>query len=218
LQANEKKDLALKKIAEFHEFQDNEIEKLQKYVSLILQENNNYNLIGRSTIDDIWDRHIVDSAQILQFIDDKSKKIADFGSGAGFPGIVLSILGAENMNLVEKSFRKSEFLHQAKIISDNKIYIHNSKLEEMINVKFNCIVSRALAPLDRLLNYALNFLEKDGYCVFLKGRKLSEELEEARKKYNFEFELFNSLTSRDSNIVKIKNISKTKVDSLNLTR
>ena len=203
----EKKDLALNKIKEFHNLEDSQIEKLENFVSLILQENQNFNFIGKSTIDDIWDRHILDSAQILQFIDDKNIKFADFGSGGGFPGIPLSILGLKNISLIEKSFRKSEFLHKAKIISDNQIYIHQSKLEEMPSVKFDCIISRALAPLDKLLNYAKTFLEPGGYCLFLKGKNLNNEISKAKKTFKFEYDLYPSITSDQSNIIKITNIS-----------
>ena len=174
---------------------------------MLLKENNNFNLIGKSTINDIWHRHILDSAQILKYIDNKNVKFADFGSGAGLPGIVISILGIKEMHLVEKSFRKCEFLNKAKITSNNHIFIHQAKLEEVEKIKFDVITSRALASLKNLLQYCNKFLNKDGYALFLKGKKLPEELLEAQKFYNFDYETFDSLTSSESKIIKIRNIN-----------
>jgi len=185
---------------------DFQIKNLEEFVVLLLKCNNEYNLIGKSTIQDMWNRHILDCAQLMQFIDNKNKKFADFGSGAGFPGVVLSIIGLKEIHLIEKSFRKSQFLQQAKIISPNRIFIHQSKLEEMKNLKFDCITSRALAPLDKLLKYSSEFLNEDGYCLFLKGKNLSAEIDIAKKDFEFNYTLHKSLTASDSNIIKINNI------------
>ncbi len=143
---------------------------------------------------------------MLQYIDNKNGKFADFGTGAGFPGMVLSILGIKEMHLVEKAFRKTEFLRRTKLFSQNRVFVHQSKLEELTNVEFDCIVSRALAPLDKLLGYSKKFLKKDGYCLFLKGKNLEQEIELAKKTFQFEYELHRSLTSQDSNIIKISKI------------
>lgn len=209
MQFAEKKDLALEKIRKFHPISEIETKNLQKFVDLILSENQNFNFIGKSTIQDIWHRHILDSAQILQFTpseNNKNKKFADFGSGAGFPGVVLSILGIKDMALIEKSFRKSQFLHKTKEISPNNIYVHGSKLEEMPNIKFDCITSRALAPLDKLLNYSKKFLNEDGYCLFLKGKNLPNEIKKAEENFKFTYEIHPSLTSPEGSIIKITEI------------
>tara|TARA_A100001015_G_scaffold244573_1_gene280126 strand:- start:12 stop:563 length:552 start_codon:yes stop_codon:yes gene_type:complete len=171
----EKKDAAISEIDSFCNVDYEAALCLEDYVIMLLQENNKFNLIGKSTIADIWNRHILDSAQILRFIDDYDKKIADFGSGAGLPGIVISILGAKEVHLIEKSVRKCEFLNKAKIISKNNIFVHQAKLEEVGNIKFDIITSRALASLKDLLMYSDKFLSKDGYCLFLKGKKLPDE-------------------------------------------
>jgi 16S rRNA (guanine527-N7)-methyltransferase len=162
--------------------------------------------VGKSTIENIWDRHILDSAQLLRFIENKNVKFADLGSGAGFPGLVLSILGLREVHLIEKSFRKSEFLRRAKLFSQNRVFIHQAKLEELSNLEFDCIVSRALAPLSSLLEYSKKFLKKDGYCLFLKGKNLPAEIELAKQTFQFDYELHPSLTSLESNIIKISNI------------
>ena len=180
---------------------------LEDYVSKLLQENENFNFIGKSTIDQTWHRHILDCAQLIQFIKNPQKKFADLGSGAGLPGMVLSILGLKEIHLVEKSFRKADFLRKIKNISPNRVFVHQAKLEELENINFDCIMSRALAPLDKLLEYCKKFLKDDGYCLFLKGKNLPLEISQAKQKFSFEFELFPSLTSQESNIIRINKIS-----------
>jgi len=180
---------------------------LEDYVSKLLQENENFNFIGKSTIDQTWHRHILDCAQLIQFIKNPQKKFADLGSGAGLPGMVLSILGLKEIHLIEKSFRKADFLRRIKNISPNRVFIHQAKLEELENINFDCIMSRALAPLDKLLEYCKKFLKDDGYCLFLKGKNLPLEISQAKQKFSFEFELFPSLTSKESNIIRINKIS-----------
>lgn len=208
MKLEQKKAAALNEIRKFSPLDDSQIKNLEDFVELLLNENDNFNFIGKSTIENIWDRHILDSAQLLRFIENKNIKFADFGTGAGFPGIVLSILGLREIHLVEKSFRKSEFLRRAKLFSPNRIFVHQSKLEELSKLEFDCVVSRALAPLDQLLDYSKKFLKADGYCLFLKGKNLVKEIELAKKTFQFEYELHASLTSLESNIIKVSKISK----------
>ncbi len=208
MQLEQKKSAALDEIRKFSPLDDSQIKNLEDFVELLLNENDNFNFIGKSTIENIWDRHILDSAQLLRFIENKNIKFADFGTGAGFPGIVLSILGLREIHLVEKSFRKSEFLRRAKLFSPNRLFVHQSKLEELSKLEFDCVVSRALAPLDQLLDYSKKFLKADGYCLFLKGKNLVKEIELAKKTFQFEYELHASLTSLESNIIKVSKISK----------
>ena len=201
-----KKAAALKEIKKFCELDNSQIKNLEDFVLLLLQENQNFNFIGNSTIEDIWNRHILDCAQLLRFIENKNAKFADLGSGAGFPGIILSILGLREIHLIEKAFRKCEFLRRAKLFSQKRIFIHQTKLEELAAIEFDCITSRALAPLDQLLTYSKKFLKKDGYCLFLKGKNLEKEIELAKKTFQFEYQLHPSITSSESNIIKISKI------------
>lgn len=185
-----------------------EKEKLQNYVNFLLEYNEKINLIGKSTIEDIWNRHIVDSFQIMKLIENKNIKLADLGSGAGLPGIVLSICGVKEVHLFEKSPRKCEFLEKAKKFSDNKIIIHNVDISVIKDKTYDVIVSRALGNLNLLLNLSLN-LKKDGTkCIFLKGKKVFEELEEAKKVWDIEYKLVESITSSEGKIVKIDSFCK----------
>ncbi len=203
-----KKAAALEQIRKFQSINEAQEKALEDLVLLLLQENEKFNFIGKSTVDNVWERHILDSAQLLKFIDNKNAKFADFGTGAGFPGIVLSILALREIHLVEKAFRKCEFLRRVKLFSKNRVFVHQSKLEELNNLEFDCVVSRALAPLDKLLGYMEKFLKKDGYCLFLKGKNLPQEIDLAKQSFSFEYELHPSMTSVDSNIIKISKITK----------
>src|SRR3989338_306103 len=203
-----KKNVSFRKIKEFCELNQIKINNIEEFVILLLQENHNFNFIGKSTISDIWDRHILDSAQILQYIPDFSVKIADLGSGAGFPGIIISILGAKEVHLIEKSVRKCEFLRKAKLLSSNRLFVHQARIEELEDQKFDVLTSRALASLDKLLDYNLKFVKNGGYGLFLKGRNLDIELQEAKKSFDFKFELYPSLTSEESRIIKVWEVSK----------
>lgn len=203
----QKQQATIAQIKKFHNLTLPQIKALEDFIILLLQETTQFNLIGKSTIDDAWNRHIFDSAQLLQYIADKNVKVADFGSGAGFPGFVLSVLGIKEMHLVEKSFRKCEFLRKAKLLSPERIFIHQAKLEELDERKFDVITSRALASLDKLLAYSKKFLKNDGYALFLKGKNLEQELEIAKTQFSFSYELFPSLTSSESKIIKLSNIN-----------
>lgn len=184
-----------------------QFEALKKYVDFLIDYNNKINLIGKSTIEDIWNRHIIDSLQISKLIDD-NLTVADLGSGAGLPGIPLSIVKVKNITLFEKSPRKCEFLNQAKNFSSNKIIVKNENLYDVKNESFDIIVSRALANLNLLLQFSDNLKKNDTKLIFLKGKKIFEELDIAKKYWNIEYQLFNSITSDEGKIVYITKFSK----------
>lgn len=183
-------------------------ESLNFYINFLLDYNNKINLIGRSTVEDIWNRHIMDSLQILKLIDNLNIKVADLGSGAGLPGIPLSISGIKEVHLFEKSPRKCEFLEQAKRFSDNKIIVRNENLNDTIDESFDLIVSRALANLSLLLKFSESLVHKGGKLIFLKGKKIHEEIAEAEKEWNFRYKLHNSITSDEGKIIEINEFSK----------
>jgi 16S rRNA (guanine527-N7)-methyltransferase len=200
------KNSIFEKIQEFHNLTENQKQNIEDFLAMLLEENERFNFIGKSTIGNIWERHILDSAQLLPLITDKNKKFADFGTGAGFPGMILSILGLKEIHLVEKSFRKADFLRRAKSLSQNRVFVHQANLEDLKDIKFDCITSRALAPLPKLLRYSKSFLTDSGYCLFLKGKNLKNEIEASERDFKFDYELHPSLTSNESNIIKIFNL------------
>lgn len=194
-----KKEAIFGEIEKFWTLNNDIINRLEKFVDLLILHNQKYNLIGKSTIEDVWSRHILDSAQLIKFIPDTNVKIGDFGSGAGLPAIVLSILGVKEIHLIEKSFRKCEFLQIAKEISPNKIVIHQKMVEKMEPIKFDVITSRAFAPVDKLLDFTKKFARENTLGIFPKGKNILKELELIKDKLNYE--LFQSITSPEGKIL-----------------
>lgn len=183
--------------------------KLEEYIKLLLEYNQKFNLIGKNTEIDIKIRHIIDSAQLMEYID-IDDIIYDFGSGAGLPGIILSLLGVREVHLVESDSRKANFLNIASKISENKVIIHNSRIEKMIINQDSVILARALAPLDKLLNYLIKFTKNCNKFILPKGRSFNLEIEQAMRLFEFEYNIMPSKTSQESGIIIINKLKRKK--------
>ena len=155
--------------------------RFEAYAELLTRWSARINLVGRDTIADLWRRHILDSAQLRPFIADTAKSVIDLGSGAGFPGLVLAILGAPGVELEEADSRKCAFLREAARITETDASIRPCRIEAMPRHPVDIVTARACAPLDRLLGLAEPFLAPDSECLFLKGERVEEELTLARK-------------------------------------
>ena len=190
---------------------DERLEKLKTYFNLIKIWQKKFNLISQKSFESIWERHFLDSYQILKLIGNK-KRILDIGSGAGFPAIVCAICSNNNFDLVEINQKKCNFLNEVKdIIGIKNIFIHHSRIENLkIINNFDYISARAVSSLDRLLKYSFKFYKNGMYCIFLKGKTVSKEIEIAKKKFVFDFKSVNSITNKDGKILLIKNINKKK--------
>ena len=188
---------------------------LEKYIDLIIQENKVINLISRANVNReyILKRHIIDSMQIIDFIDFNQKKIIDLGSGSGLPGIILSILSKNNGSKIktamyEKSFHKANFLKQ---VSSN-LNLNTEVLKENIfdhtdNDKA-IITSRAFKPLPVVLELLnTNFKNFKNLIIFM-GKTGNEILSETLKKWKLDYETKKSITSNDSFILNIKSIKR----------
>ena len=190
---------------------DERLEKLKTYLNLIKIWQKKFNLISQKSFESIWERHFLDSYQILKLIGNK-KRILDIGSGAGFPAIVCAICSNNNFDLVEVNQKKYNFLNEVKdIIGIKNIFIHHSRIENLkIINNFDYISARAVTSLDKLLKYSFKFYKSGMYCIFLKGKTVSKEIEIAKKKFDFDFKSVNSITNKDGKILLIKNINKKK--------
>ncbi len=183
------------------------IELIHRYIKLLTEYNQKFNLISKHTVDDILDRHIIDSLQLTKYIDNNATKIADLGSGAGLPGIVLAIaLDNIDFYLVESNGKKASFLKAVvKELGLLNVNVVNDRIETLQDkgMCFNIITARALASLDVLWGMSANILENNGYTLFLKGRKHQEEVDVLlRKKKDLKVELLDALIE-ESKIVKI---------------
>lgn len=182
--------------------------KLERLIKEVIKYNNHINIVGRSTLIDPWKRHILDSLQINNFISDKNKSVLDMGTGAGFPGLVLAICGFSNVSLIDSNIKKINFISLAcKKININVKYYHK-RIEEVFNVKFDIITSRALTNLNKLFFYSQNFLKRDTILIFLKGKKINEEIKQAKKSWKFQYILKQSLSDKAGSVVIIKNLYK----------
>ena len=183
-----------------------QVDKLDFYISSIIKHNKHTNLVGKSTIENIWDRHVLDCLQLTKHINNKKLKILDLGTGAGLPGVLLSIIGYQRILMVDSVKKKTDFVR--KIIKELSLTakIQNKRIEKSPTSQHDIIVSRALAPLVKLLTYARMYSNKNTTSLFLKGRNATSEIDIASKVYFFEFEKIKSLSSDDGCVLKIKNI------------
>ncbi len=187
--------------------------ELDEFKDLIIEKNKEINLISRKTVSDLRKRHIVDCAQVIDLIDINSKICTDIGSGAGLPGVVVSIMlkGKKidmKMNLYEKSYHKSSFLRSV----SKKLKLNNEIFQEDIFEKKNLvsgsILARAFKPLPVILDLVEKNFEKYTNLIVFMGKNGKQLLEEAFKKWEFEYKERKSLTSNDSFLLNIKNIKK----------
>ena len=189
------------------------LDELNKYSLSILKKNKDINLISLSTEKSINTRHILDSAQTIDFIDKNDSVCTDLGSGAGLPGIVLAIImkhrkSSMEFHLYEKSYHKSNFLREVSERFNLNTKIIQKNIFEEKNLKTYSIVSRAFKPLPIILDLANeNFVKFENIILFL-GKNGKEILKDTLKKWNFDYEEKKSLTNKDSLIIKIKNLKK----------
>ena len=183
-------------------FDDRSIQKLKKFAELVLSENKNHNLIAKSTESSIWHRHILDSAQLVKFIDFKLFSLADLGSGAGFPGIVLEIFNKNkdfHVKLYEKSSVKKQFL--SKVIKELNL---NAKVfgdvrHEVLDP--DIIVCRAFKKLEQVIQVSREIAKKPHKLMILKGQNAQEEIKNSFKTKKYPYKLESSMTNKDSKII-----------------
>jgi len=190
------------------------LDELNAYSSSILNKNKEINLISTTTEKSINTRHIVDSAQTIEFIDKNDIKICtDLGSGAGLPGIVLAILMKPKkpefkVIFYEKSHHKSNFLKEISKKFELNTEIKQKDIFEQKNLQTDIIISRAFKPLPVIFEIALNNFKEFKYIILFLGKSGKEILKEASRKWKFEYEEKKSLTSDESLVVKIFNLQR----------
>jgi len=184
--------------------------QLETFQDLLLKWNAKINLISRNTEHDIWQRHIMDSAQIIKLIPENAKTLIDFGSGAGLPGLIIAILKPEiTVHLIESDARKYAFLREIKAkLSLTNVTIHNSRIEKIIDLQADIITARAFADVKTFIEFALPFQNTNCLNILLKGSNVVSEIENAKEFYDFNMEMHPSLTDETGKILTITNIAK----------
>jgi 16S rRNA (guanine527-N7)-methyltransferase len=155
--------------------------RLEAYAGLLTRWSARINLVGRDTLADLWRRHMLDSAQLRPLVPDRTQSLIDLGSGAGFPGLVLAILGVPGVELVEADSRKAAFLREAARITAATVTIRPCRIAAVAPHAVDVVTARALAPLDRLVQLAAPFIGRQTVCLFPKGERAAQELTLARK-------------------------------------
>jgi len=190
------------------------IKSLEKYEKILIEHNKNLNLIGKSTINQIWIRHFLDSAQVIDFIDKNDKTLIDMGSGAGFPGLVLAILAKERKlslktKLIEKSPKKVKFLkHLIREIHLDTEVLDQKILEDQKKISEDVFVARAFKPLKIILELMHNKAQNWKKIFVFLGKTGKIELLQASKSWDIEYKQRVSVTSNDSIIVEINRLKK----------
>lgn len=186
------------------------LDQLHRFSTLVQKWTKKINLIAPGTVQDIWNRHFVDSGQIFQIAPQKWERWIDLGSGGGFPGAVIAIMDTKRrpLTLVESDRRKAQFLNAARRELDLNIDVQPVRIEHLETQKADVVSARALAPLPNLLSMAVPHLTPKGVCLFPKGRRYEEEVEASRKDWNFDLNIIPSTTSDEARILQISGISK----------
>ena len=187
---------------------------LNKYEEILIKANKKLNLIGKSTIKSIWHRHFLDSFQVIDFIDKNQKTLVDIGSGAGFPGLVLSIAAKERniplkIKLIEKSKRKINFLKE--IITKLKLNA-NAIYQDVEDEKFHFVddtfVARAFKPLPKIFELIHNKAKNFKKIIIFLGKNGQDGLLQASKNWDIKYKQRMSVTSKDSFIIEVNKIMK----------
>jgi 16S rRNA (guanine527-N7)-methyltransferase len=175
-------------------------EKLEAYVALIREESERQNLISASTLAQVWDRHILDSAQLLRYEPHPGASWIDVGSGAGLPGIVIACIVTGTVTLVEPRRLRAEFLHKASESLHLRVNVVAAKAER-VEGKFDLITARAVASLAQLLKISSHLSTRKTVWALPKGRGAEAELVEARRTWQGSFRVEPSVTDAMSFIV-----------------
>ncbi|SFR35297.1 16S rRNA (guanine(527)-N(7))-methyltransferase RsmG [Litoreibacter janthinus] len=191
------------------------IDRLQVYEDLLKKWTIRINLVAKSTLGDVWSRHFSDSAQVFEAIPKDARILCDFGSGGGFPGLVIAAMASEKLpelhiSLIESDARKASFLMTAAREMGLRATIHVDRVESVANQKADVVTARALAPLNSLFLMAEQHLKEGGTALFLKGEKHQEELDTASAMWDFKVEKQPSATNDASALLVITNLRRAK--------
>jgi len=190
------------------------INSLIKYEELLIKANKKLNLIGKSTINQIWHRHFLDSMQVIDFIDKNDEMLVDIGSGAGFPGLVVSIVAKDKkiplkVKLIEKSSKKIIFLNEVinKLKLDANVVNQNVQ-ESAFNFFEEVFVSRAFKPLPKILELIHSKAKNFKKMIIFLGKTGNQEILQASKNWDIKYKQRMSITSNDSFIIEVNKIKK----------
>lgn len=187
--------------------------KIEELEALVRRWNPAINLVSKTSLDDLRERHVIDSAQLFSACPPTARQWADLGSGGGFPGLIVAIIARElqpdlEVTLVESDARKATFLRQAGRSLGVRFAVFNERIESLAPLSADVLSARALAALPQLLAYAERHLRQDGLALLPKGARYADELAEARKQWHFEVETRPSQSESGAAILLIRKIER----------
>lgn len=186
------------------------IDRLEAFVEFLREENTRQNLVSAASLEDVWNRHILDSAQLLRLAPGTAQSWVDLGTGAGFPGLIVATLFPGSVTLVEGRRLRADFLHRAAELLEvaGRTRIVCGKAETVEAAPNDVISARAFAPLDKLLAIGTRFSTSGTCWILPKGRNAQSELEAARASWQGDFRLEPSLTDADAQIIVASGVSR----------
>lgn len=189
------------------------LDRFRIYEALLRKWNPAINLVAKSTLEDIWSRHFLDSAQIYDLAPSNARSWADLGSGGGFPGLIVAILAAGEgraltITLVESDQRKAAFLMTAARELGLQLAVRAERIESLPPLNADVLSARALAPLDQLIGHAERHLSPQGVALFPKGASHAAEMKQALEKWQLSYETVQSVTDADAVIYQIMGVSR----------
>jgi len=181
------------------------MDRFEIYLALLSKWQRAINLVGKNTLANAWRRHILDSAQLLPHIE-KDLKIADLGSGAGLPGLVIAIATGANVQLVESDQRKATFMREVARETGTDVDVHVARIEDLPSLDADIVTARALAPLPKLLPWVHRHLKKGGKSVLMKGAGVDQELTESTKQWTMNVVRKSSISDASGTILIVNDL------------
>ena len=182
------------------------LSRLETFADMLVRWQSRVNLVSAASLDDPWRRHFLDSTQLFALIPDKCARLVDLGSGAGFPGLVLAIMGAPGVELIEANGRKCAFLREVARATATEVTVTQGRIENIEARPADVVTARACAPLDKLLGYVHRFLAEGGTALLLKGARVGEELTPAAKSWTMDAARRPSLSDPAGTVLQITNL------------
>ncbi|MDC3092375.1 16S rRNA (guanine(527)-N(7))-methyltransferase RsmG [Paracoccaceae bacterium] len=184
-----------------------------EYKTLLAKWNEKINLVSKNTLVGIWERHFLDSGQIIKNVEASGKRWVDVGSGAGFPGLVVALLLRDrkincDLVLVEKNPKKVFFLNEVIRKLKLSVEVVNDNIHTLEPLNADILTARAFSELNNLMEIAFRHRKKEGICLFLKGKNYSIELDKTLNYWFFDYDIVSSLSSSSGKIIRVKKIFK----------
>ena len=184
-----------------------------EYETLLSKWNEKINLVSKNTLVDIWERHFLDSGQIIKHVEVSGKRWVDVGSGAGFPGLVVALLLRDkkidcDLVVVEKNPKKGFFLNEVIRKLNLSVEVVNDNIDNLEPLNADILTARAFSELNNLIEIAFRHRKKEGICLFLKGENYRIELDKTLNYWFFDYDIVDSLSSSSGKIIRVKKIFK----------